>query len=206
VQQPKPGILLLLHTRAASARGFTTLCQRLGARLVEAAVPLLDAGLLRDRLHGELESASAQARREPLTGVGNRLAWDEALAAAEPTIASPVSIVKVDCRGLKHVNDTRGHHIGDQLLKEVASILTASSRDSDLVARLGGDEFGILLADAGEEVARSVVERIASALTTSGRARDLEIRLAIGAATTREDDVEEAHRRADLDMVGSKRS
>jgi len=202
---PKPGVLLLLHTRAARARGFTALCQQLGARLVESAVPLLQAGLLRDSLNQQLDSAAAQARREPLTGVGNRLAWDEAMAAADPTIASPVSIVKVDCRGLKHVNDTRGHHIGDQLLKEVAALLDASSRENDLVARLGGDEFGILLVGADEEIAQSVVRRVEAALGASSRAGQIEINLAIGTATTREPDVEEAHRRADLDMVEAKR-
>jgi len=173
---------------------------------VEAAAPLLQAGLLGDSLEEQLESASAQARHEHLTGVGNRLAWDEALAAAAPTIASPVSVVKVDCRGLKHVNDTRGHHIGDQLLKEVAAILTASSREDDLVARLGGDEFGILLVGADEDVARTVVQRVESALAGSKGAGQPEISLAIGAATTRDSDVEGAHRRADLDMVEAKRS
>ena len=112
--------------------------------------------------------------------------------------------MKVDCRGLKHVNDTRGHHIGDQLLKEVAAILTASSREDDLVARLGGDEFGILLVGADEDVARTVVQRVESALAGSKGAGQPEISLAIGAATTRDSDVEGAHRRADLDMVEAK--
>jgi diguanylate cyclase (GGDEF)-like protein len=206
IRKPRAGTLLLLHTRAAAARGFTLLCQKLGAKLVESAEPLLATALLRDQLQDELETASAQARREPLTGVANRLAWDEALASAHPTLVSPVSIIKVDCRGLKQVNDTRGHHMGDLLLKQVAAILNANSRVEDLVARLGGDEFGILLLGADEQVARSVVERIESALVTSRQGARAEISLAIGAATTRGDDVEDMHRRADLAMLEGKRA
>ena len=206
LKQPLQGVLLLLHTRAGAARGFTLLCQQLGAKLVDAAEPLLSAALLRDTLREDLERASDQARREPLTGVGNRLAWDEALASAHPTPLSPVSIIKVDCRGLKHINDTCGHHVGDQLLKQVAAVLDASSREDDLVARLGGDEFGILLSGAGAETAHGVVERIESALASSREAGNAHVGLAIGLATAWDDDIEVAHQRADLDMLEAKRN
>ena len=205
IERPLPGFLLVLHTRAGAPRGFTLLCQALGAKLVEASEPLLATALLRDTMQDDLERAAEQARVEPLTGVGNRLAWDEALASAKPSLVAPVSIVKVDCRGLKRVNDTRGHHIGDQLLKQVAAILSASSRDEDVVARLGGDEFGVVLAGADEAVAHTVVERIAAALESARVDADLGIALAIGVGTTYDDDVEDAHLSADMDLLEAKR-
>jgi diguanylate cyclase (GGDEF)-like protein len=202
---PLSGVLLLLHTRGGVARGFTMLCQALGARLVDAAEPLLATALMRDQMHEQLELASAQARREPLTEVGNRLAWNEAVAGTVPTADSPVSVVKVDCRGLKRVNDTHGHDVGDVLLKRVAALLRASSRDGDVVARVGGDEFGVVLYDADEATARQVVERIRAQVEVA-RAEGVDVDLAIGFATTNRDDLEETVRTADLELLESKRS
>jgi len=201
---PLPGVLLLLHTTAGVARGFTLLCQSLGARLVEAAEPLLAAALLRDSLNADLERATADARRDPLTGLANRLAWNEALASASGKGGSPTSIVQLDCRGLKWINDTNGHTVGDQVLCRVAAALTASVREEDLVSRLGGDEFAILLRDADEALTRKVVERIESALAADDDS--LVIRLAIGTSTSRDGDLEAAQQAADAQMVEAKRS
>ena len=80
--EPVTAILLVAHTTAAP-RGFTLLCQSLGLRLVEAAVPLLTTALSRDGLREDLERAAEQARRDTLTGLANRLAWDEAVARVD---------------------------------------------------------------------------------------------------------------------------
>ena len=88
VSRPLPGILLLLHTTSGAARGFTLLCQSLGARLVEAAEPLLSAALMRDTLNEELLRANADARRDPLTRLANRLAWNEALESTPVSFES----------------------------------------------------------------------------------------------------------------------
>jgi diguanylate cyclase (GGDEF)-like protein len=206
LKQPLAGVLLLLHTTAGNARGFTLLCQALGAKLVEASEPLLSAALLRDTLHEQLEQAAAQARRDPLTGLANRLAWTEALASAGPCALQPVTIIQVDCRGLKQINETRGHHIGDQVLRRIAGILIGGVRQDDLVARLGGDEFGVLLCGADEELARTVVERIEKALATERRSGDVEIALAIGHATTTENDLDATQQQADRQMIAAKRA
>ena len=132
LKRPLPGFLLVLHTRASAARGFTLLCQSLGHKLVDAAEPLLAAALLRDSMRDELERAGAEARRDSLTGLANRLGWTEALASASPCEGSPASIVKLDCRGLKKINDTYGHHAGDRVLCRIADALTACIRDDDL--------------------------------------------------------------------------
>ena len=203
--RPLPGVLLLLHTRAAAPRGFTLLCQMLGARLVETAEPLLAAALLRDQMNEELERASSEARRDPLTEVGNRLAWTEALESASASNATTTSVVLVDCRGLKLINEEHGHYVGDEVLCHVARVLLASVRAGDLVARLGGDEFGLLLYDADEGVTRMIVERIEGGLSFAHEAGELQVGVAIGTATSRDGDLEAAQRDADAKLIQAKR-
>jgi len=201
--EPVAAVLLVAHTTAAP-RGFTLLCQSLGLRLVEAAVPLLTTALSRDGLLEDLERAAEQARRDTLTGLANRLAWDEAVA----NIASdgrPVSIVQLDCCSLKHTNDSFGHHTGDRLLRTVAHIASASVREPDLVARIGGDEFAILLVDADETVAASVIERVEQAVAAEPPIETVKIAVAVGAATTRTGDVAAAQQEADARMLAGKR-
>ena len=205
LEHPLPGFLLVLHTRASAARGFTILCQSLGRKLVDAAEPLLAAALLRDSMKDELERAGAEARRDSLTGLANRLGWTEALALAAPCEDSPVSIVKLDCRGLKKINDTRGHHAGDRILCRIANALAACIRDDDLAARVGGDEFSILLWGADEGVATAIIERIEDTVAGENGFADFAIRLSIGAVTARHDDLESAERAADERMVAAKR-
>ena len=206
IERPVPGVLLLLHTRAGTPRGFTLLCQSLGQQLVNAAEPLLVAALLRDRMRDELERTAALARQDPLTGLANRLAWNEALASAVACTETPVSIIQLDCRGLKQINDTLGHHAGDQLLCSIANALKASVRGHDLVARLGGDEFGIFLCGADEVLAQEIVERIEWTLKAERDADEPEIGLAIGVATSRDGQLDAAHQRADAAMLKLKRT
>ncbi len=110
--------------------------------------------------------AAARARRDPLTGLANRLAWEEAVEAAAFIGRQQVAVVVVDVDGLKHANDTRGHAVGDALLGAVADVLEHAATGAELVARLGGDEFGILLVDgdvaALDELVASIRERLAS--------------------------------------------
>ncbi|CAN5706529.1 hypothetical protein BH20ACT14_BH20ACT14_14260 [soil metagenome] len=203
--RPLPGFLLLAHTTASAPRGFTLLCQSLGTKLVEAAEPLLAAALLRDTMRAELERVSAEARRDPVTGRANRLAWDETIASATASAEAPASIIQCDCRGLKQINDTYGHVVGDELLRRVAGALTSSVRDHDLVARVGGDEFAILLNDADEDMSHEIVERIEAALVAGRALGQPGIQLAIGTSTARDEDLGAAQHRADAQMLEAKR-
>jgi len=206
VRKPLPGVLLLLHTTAGVARGFTLLCQSLGARLVEAAEPLLEAALLRDSLNADLKRTAAEARRDVLTGLANRLAWSEAVASASASIEAPLTVVLLDCRGLKAINDRHGHAFGDQVLCRVADAVTTAVRAEDLVARLGGDEFALLLRGADEVVAQRIVDRIEAELGSCDEDGLPAICLAIGTATSRTNDLEAAQQRADAQLVEAKRA
>ncbi len=110
-----------------------------------------------------------QAHHDELTGLSNRKMLirklDDMLAQA--TVSSTkVGFLLLDLdRGLKEVNDTLGHAVGDRLLRLVAHRLTHSIRPGDMVARLGGDEFAVLLPAVKEaSVAREVAARLRAAV------------------------------------------
>jgi diguanylate cyclase (GGDEF)-like protein len=119
-----------------------------------------------DLMAGEQE-ASALARRDPLTGLGNRRAFDEALkriVIGARRSDRPFTLVLADIEGFKAVNDTHGHLEGDRCLREVAAVLARIVRPSDQCFRWGGDEFAVLLPSAGTRQADAVIERIADAV------------------------------------------
>jgi diguanylate cyclase (GGDEF)-like protein len=153
-------------------------------------------------LAGAYRVANEEARRDALTGLGNRLAWEEAVAAAErrrQADAAPVSIVVVDMDGLKAANDAHGHEVGDGLLRKLAAVLQASVRDADIVCRIGGDEFAILLPNAAEDDCAEVVERLRAAIVES------ELSAAIGTASVPPaGSIAEAHRTADSGLYKEK--
>jgi diguanylate cyclase (GGDEF)-like protein len=92
------------------------------------------------------------AYRDPLTGLANRRAIDEAIRRVELSGAvagARISFVMIDVNGLKQVNDTYGHQAGDRVLTAVAGLLSAHFGElhGSLIARLGGDEFAVLVPD-----------------------------------------------------------
>ncbi|HYT26373.1 MAG TPA: GGDEF domain-containing protein, partial [Actinomycetota bacterium] len=118
--------------------------------------------LEREELERRVERAELEALTDPLTGVGNRRAWDHVFDAEEARCrryGSPASLVSVDLDGLKRVNDGRGHVAGDALLRRAAQVILATKRASDVVARLGGDEFGVLAVECDEAAAAALAER-----------------------------------------------
>ena len=88
------------------------------------------------------------AHHDPLTALPNRLLFQDRLQHALLRAArdgEQLAIVFIDLDRFKNVNDTLGHHVGDELLKQVAGALSAQLREGDTLARLGGDEFIVLL-------------------------------------------------------------
>ena len=105
-------------------------------------------GLLRDELQAEKTKLEHWASHDDLTGVPNRFEFFRRLKAhiseAEER-AQNVGIVYIDLDGFKPINDTHGHHMGDEALRAVAERLDKVLRLSDTTARLGGDEFALIL-------------------------------------------------------------
>lgn len=112
---------------------------------------------------------SHQAMHDGLTGLMNRTAFEsrvaEALQNAKLGLNSHI-LCYLDLDQFKLVNDTCGHIAGDELLRQIATLLSDHMRESDIVARLGGDEFGVLLyncpIDKGVEIAEKIREAIRS--------------------------------------------
>lgn len=204
---PVNGVLVLAHT-AAGPRGFTQLCCRLGLQIAEAGSVVLHVASLRYDLQAQLEASRGQARRDSLTGLGNRHQWDESLALAQTQAAAgeQVSVICVDLDGLKLINDEHGHAAGDDVLLALAGILEGTVRTGlDTVCRLGGDEFGLLLRRGDSQAAADAVSRLRRGLSCATSARGLEVSASIGWATVEDGGrVLEAFHDADIRMYQDK--
>ncbi len=98
--------------------------------------------------------------RDPLTGLWNRVFFEEEIKRLNTKRQLPLSIVMGDVNGLKLVNDVFGHDQGDRFLVDMATIIKDSCREEDIIARWGGDEFVILLPKTSREIVQAIVRRI----------------------------------------------
>jgi len=116
------------------------------------------------------------AHHDSLTGLPNRTLLQQRMRDAIQRARRErgrVAVMMIDLDHFKRVNDSLGHHVGDQLLKTVAERILACVRGSDTVARMGGDEFVVLLDaaadDSGiERMAAAIIERIAAPIPVDG--------------------------------------
>jgi diguanylate cyclase (GGDEF)-like protein len=128
----------------------------------QAAIAIQNA-----RLH---QAVNDQARRDSLTALPNRRALDERLdeAISQSRISNrPFSVIMMDLDGFKAVNDTYGHEIGDDVLRQVAENLIQSLRSTDFLARYGGDEMTLVLPDTDLPQAMHVTNKIQEHLKAS---------------------------------------
>jgi diguanylate cyclase (GGDEF)-like protein len=144
--------------------------------LIDVAA-LVQRELFSDQLstaHAALTSKLGMARREalmdPLTHLWNRRGAQVLLKAAFAGTnqrGTPLALALLDLDNFKRINDTRGHHTGDEVLRRVASRLLSTVRGDDAICRLGGDEFLVIMADTDASIASRVAERIRHAITDS---------------------------------------
>ncbi|MGD0493097.1 MAG: EAL domain-containing protein [Steroidobacteraceae bacterium] len=134
------------------------------------------------RTHG-LETANKQLRHlathDVLTGLPNRVLMDDRIGqciALADRQSQTFAVIVLDLDRFKMVNDSFGHRIGDELLKEVAQRLKGVVRDVDTVARLGGDEFVLIITHSPEaDAAQSVAARIIEVMQTSVRIAGVDV-------------------------------
>jgi len=151
------------------------------------------AALLTSNWESERRRLMRMSRIDDLTGLHNLRALGEQLPVwLGPAVRTkrPMSILMVDVDGFKTVNDRLGHGTGNELLKEVASLLRFSVRVGDEPFRFGGDEFVLLLSDADAGGATVVAARIREMYASMGqtlRGTDVTITFSIGLAVFPED-------------------
>ena len=117
------------------------------------------AGLLASymRVHSEMEAEQERVRTDELTGLLSRRTIIEELRRKLASGVGPVSILYIDLDDFKLVNDTYGHRVGDQVLREMARRFNQAVRAMDMVGRVGGDEFLVLLDNPSDESEAVVV-------------------------------------------------
>ena len=193
---------LVLHPPAG---GFGEETTKLAEWLCsQAAIALENA-----RLH---DIVQWQAITDELTGLVNRRRFLDALRSEitkGQRLGGRLSVVLTDLDDFKLINDSFGHHAGDQVLLAFADLLRAHGRDVDVAARLGGEEFAILLPETGVDGASVVAERLRQSL--SGRRiriaekREVTVTASFGVAEHEEgQSVDELLRAADTALYRAK--
>jgi diguanylate cyclase (GGDEF)-like protein len=117
----------------------------------------------------EIEEVDRRARIDALTGLANRRAFEEHLQriiAETDRFGGCGSLVLVDVDHFKSVNDTYGHQAGDQVLRQIARVLSEGVRTVDVCARYGGEELAILLPQTGLQGACELADRLREAIAS----------------------------------------
>jgi diguanylate cyclase (GGDEF)-like protein len=188
-----------------------------------------EAAALRRRaaeLEHRADAATHAAMQDALTGLANRRALDERLAAwLQPDSSGqrrPLAVAMLDIDHFKHINDNHGHEVGDHVLRQVATLLSSGTRAQDFVARNGGEEFVLAMVADSPQIAHDTCERLRLAVmahdwrsligacgghgdTEAGEAPTVTVSIGL---TTRhdDDDVSSLLRRADMAMYRAKRA
>lgn len=176
---------------------------RVGVRVIRAQAQVIAAR----------EQLREQAKRDPLTGLHNRTAalerLDRELNRSKRTGAA-LSVLVIDLDRFKQVNDQRGHLVGDEVLRGVATRMAGALRSYDLVGRYGGEEFLVVLPDTPLEDGRRLGERLLRAIAepTETAVGPITLGASIGLASTEgwgdELELEDIIRAADAAMYRAK--
>ncbi len=164
--------------------------------------------------HRRMQAMHHRAFHDPLTDTLNRSGLDERFEQARQHAireGTGIALAFVDLNGFKPVNDTLGHHVGDEVLREVARRLSSVGRREDIVARLGGDEFLVAFygVRSNEDMVRlgdTLLERLHEPMMLSGAARLVHVQASIGFARFPDDadTLDGLMRRADAAMYRAK--
>jgi diguanylate cyclase (GGDEF)-like protein/PAS domain S-box-containing protein len=140
-----------------------------------------------------------------LTGLYSRRYYEEELMRLDSARNLPLTIVLGDVNGLKLINDSFGHVMGDELLKKVAEVIRKGCRADDIVARLGGDEFVILLPKTDSHQTEQIIKRI-KALLSMEKVGSINISISFGYETknNQEEKIQDIFKKAEDHMFKDK--
>lgn len=168
-----------------------------------------------DQLRSNVEQTMEMAIMDGLTGLYNRRYFDSQFRTLAQQAASrdkKLSIVLTDIDFFKSINDTHGHDVGDEVLREFGDRVQRSVRGADIACRYGGEEFVLVLPDSDKEAAMAIAERLRvrmeeDAISVSGNSKELSITISLGVASVDgpEDTAEAILKRADEALYRAKR-
>ena len=124
-----------------------------------------------NELHKKIMHERERALLDPLTGIKNRMAYNERIEqehARWKRYHAPLSMMVIDIDHFKKINDNFGHIAGDKVLRTVAQLLQKKIREADFLARYGGEEFVILMPDTPAKEALAVAEKLRDAIEHCG--------------------------------------
>ncbi len=213
VERGKHGVFLVRRTRDQEPFGEQDL--EFAEAVVAAAVAVIQRAQAVESTMADKARLEQLAQTDPLTQLLNRRALTERITAEMERALrydSSLSVLMVDLDHFKKVNDTYGHLVGDDVLRDFAVLLTETIRVTDVVARYGGEEFLVLLPESDEAGAEHFAERIRDAVeghefTARGGQTRLGITASIGVATfpgARIESVEDLLARADAALYRAK--
>jgi diguanylate cyclase (GGDEF)-like protein len=195
--------------------------REMGVSLIVAAVIMLwvaswaamYVSMLIEKLDEQKNILKHRSLHDVLTGLPNRALLNDRLqqlVRMSDRLPMQFAICFIDLNRFKDVNDSLGHHVGDDLLLEVSKRLKANLRKDDTVARLGGDEFALILRNLKEEKARLLAEKILQEIEepieVGGHKLFISGSLGIAMFPEHGDDVQILLKKADVAMYAAKRA
>ncbi len=129
-----------------------------------------DTSIYQNRLEETKQQLAEASNRDGLTGIHNRRYLEDSISkefARATRYKEALSFIILDIDHFKYVNDNIGHLAGDEVLRRVAEILSATVRDTDTLARYGGEEFGIVCPSTHLEGAMMLAERVRTSIATT---------------------------------------
>ena len=203
-------VLIQREGREVAIEGSSAPIRDGDSLIIGAVIVIRDVGAARDRSQRMLH----WARHDTLTHLPNRSLLHDSLARAIAFARrhdKPLAVGFLDVDGLKTINDSYGHSVGDHILAGVASRITAVLRQSDGVGRVGGDEFVIVLSEIAHSadaalVAQKLLQAIAAPHRVGGR--DVTVTASLGLALYPDDGLtaEDLIASADVAMYAAKRN
>ena len=207
-----------LHYRVANQGGYLGV-MGIGRKTQFCSAEVRRINSAVDAFAGPLNNAILYTRacqsafRDPLTGVRNRAALDDALSQkSSTTLCRDASLVLLVCDvdRFKLVNDNFGHTVGDEVLRQFARVLQENTRESDMVFRYGGDEFVIALQDTQLAGGSELAQRIRKAVKHTGVCAAnayITVTTTIGVTEVqRNESLDDAFLRADEALLSGKKS
>jgi len=201
-------LLILVASWILAAIGWPALLAlALRRQLNTSKAELALLGEVNKALQLEAKELVGQAYTDPLTGVLNRQGLRAELVRTSSLLADPMCVVFMDIDHFKRVNDTHGHAVGDEVLRQFAQVVGANVRASDKLVRWGGEEFLLVCTGTGVAQAAALADKLRQALHEQAWPAGLRVTASFGVAGHRPDEeFGDVIQRADAALYGAKQA